>query len=142
MDKGRLLDGLKNGVHTVLHRQDEAGRKLPEGTPCVHQGGGIGEEFERSHHVVKFRFHRFQIGLLIKIPIRGGNGRRHPVEEILHRFGDFPFVVADEVTPLQHRAGVLRDVHKAFPSFQRLAVPRGKNSIYGNFFISTALYIV
>ena len=46
MNQGGIFDGIENRFHGVFDRQDETGGKLSQFPAGVHQGGGVGQEFQ------------------------------------------------------------------------------------------------
>ena len=111
VNQGGLLDRLKNGLHAVGHRQHEAGGQLAERPARVHQGRGVGQEFQAGHQAIELLLHRSQIDAGFVGLVRRGNGFGHPAEQLLHRFGGPALVVTDQIAALQHRAGILRNFH-------------------------------
>ena len=49
MDQSGILYGIKDLIHAVLHRQDEAGGKLSQRTSGIHQSGGVWQEAQVGH---------------------------------------------------------------------------------------------
>ena len=53
VDQGGIAQGAENALHAVLDRQHEAGRQLPQAPAGIHQGRGVGQEFELGHQLVE-----------------------------------------------------------------------------------------
>ena len=53
MDQGHVPHALQDGAHVVKHRDDEAGGQLSLRQAGVHQGGGVGQEFQGTQGLVE-----------------------------------------------------------------------------------------
>ena len=114
VDQRRLLDRLEDGVHTVLHRQHEAGRELAEGPAGVHQGGGVGQKVKVGHHLIKALFGLRDVGLPVKGLVRLGDRPGDPVEHPLQVLDGLAVLVLDEIALFQHGKRVFGNFHYPF----------------------------
>ena len=103
MDQGRGLKGLEDGLQGILHRKDKTGRKLPQGKPGVHQGGGIGQKIQRGQETIK-PFRPF-LGVFAEDPLRFGHGPGHPPEHLFRGLHHLALFVPDQITIGQHPQG-------------------------------------
>ena len=111
VDEGSVLDGVKDVLHGVGHRQHKAGGQLAQGAAGIHQGGGIGQEVQTGHHLIELRRRGHYVSLGVKVAVALGHCVGYPAEEPVHRLGGIPVLVPGQVAPLQHCLGVFRNGH-------------------------------
>ena len=104
-----------------------AGGKLAQGAACVHQGGGVGQELQVGHGLVKGPGRLVHIGFGVVLPVGLGNGIGHTLKELGHCFHRFVFRIADQIAFFQHSLGVFCYFHRrsssSSVSFRRPAEP-------------------
>jgi hypothetical protein len=105
----RVVDAALPVRERVVHRQDEAGRELPQGAAGVHERRGVRLELALRHEVVEVPGHLLdgRVGRPVP-PVFLGNDPRHAPEHgfrILHRF---PVLVLLQVPLGQDDARVVR----------------------------------
>ena len=127
VDQGRLLHRFKDLFHRIFHRQHKAGGKLAQGAACVHQGGGVGQELQVGHGLVKGPGRLVHVGFGVVLPVGLGNGIGHTLKELGHCFHRFVFRIADQIAFFQHSLGVFCYFHRrsssSSVSFRRPAEP-------------------
>ena len=67
VDHRGVLDGIKDGLHRVLNRYNEACRKLSQFAASVHQSRRVGQEFQVGHQLVESLLPRGNVCLLIEL---------------------------------------------------------------------------
>ena len=96
----------------VVHRKDEAGGELAQGTTRVHERGRVGHEHALGHEVEE----RLGQGLdrtfgCAVLPVRFRYGTSDTPEQGCGRFDRLAGFVAQEVALLEHRDGVRRQTN-------------------------------
>ena len=106
VNHGRVFDGIKDLFDGVAHGQHEAGRKLAQVRTCIHERGGVGQEFPAGHQLIEFPRQGFgAVGALVGSLLRG-NSRGHAPEEVARRFFKAPVGVFALITLLQYHGGI------------------------------------
>ena len=93
MNQRRVLDGVKDFLHGIGHRQNKAGRELAQRSPGIHQCGRVGQKVQICHQVVKFLGCSRCVGLGIKDLIGRSYGVGHPVKQSFHRLGGLSVLI-------------------------------------------------
>ena len=102
VDHGGVLDGFEDAVDGILHGEDEAGGKLPQGASRVHERRRIGDEVEGRHEPVELgggvrdRIRAFEL----RVGLR--DGVRHALEKIFGGFDGFVRLVFLQVAFFQY----------------------------------------
>ena len=83
VDQGHVPHPLQDAAHVVVDRDDEAGGQLAPGQAGVHQGGGVGQEFQGGHGLVKgLGLPGRRLGAAVA-GLRRGHAPGHPPEELV-----------------------------------------------------------
>ena len=69
VDHRGVLDGIKDGLHRVLNRYNEACRKLSQFAASVHQSRRVGQEFQVGHQLVEGVLPRGNVDLVIELKL-------------------------------------------------------------------------
>ncbi len=110
----RVVDAVLPVRQRIGNRQHEARRQLPQRPPRVHQGRGVWLEPPLRHQTVKVFAHRLDRAVARPIPpIRVRHGSRHPPKHFLRLLDRLPSLVFDQVSLLEHRASVRRQIRGA-----------------------------
>jgi hypothetical protein len=111
VDQRSVLDGVEDVLHGVGHRQHEAGGELAQGAARVHEGGGVGQEVQADHQLIKLLGRGHHVRLGIKAAVTLGHSVGHPAEQAVHGLGGLSLLVPGQVAPLQHGLCVFRNGH-------------------------------
>jgi hypothetical protein len=105
MYQGRVFNGIKNGVHGIFHRQDEAGTQAHI-TSSACEGRAVREEIAVHHDLEKLAGPFLPVRLVL---LGGSYEVGHPFEKVGRRFiQKFPPVIFHEVTGFEDAYGILR----------------------------------
>ena len=107
VDHGRVLDGIKDLLDGIPHRQDKTGGKLAQIRARVHERGRVGEKLPARHEVVKFARQRLRRVGRFRIPgLFPGYGRGHTPEQTARIFRQRSFRILAKVALFQHNFGI------------------------------------
>ena len=102
-----VLYRVEDLFHGIPDGQHEAGRELSELPSRVHEGRGIGEEFQARHDFVELIRQRRAFPVAVEFLVRPGDRRRNPPEHVGRGFQDPAVLIPAEVTFFQDGNRVL-----------------------------------
>ncbi|MBA7581142.1 hypothetical protein ES708_23044 [subsurface metagenome] len=106
MDEGGVLYRVEDRLHGITDGNDKAGRKLPQLPPGIHQGGGVGQEFQVGHELVEFVFPGLNVGLGVIAKLSGGYSLSHAVQHLLRSLDHLTLFISLEIAFLQDTKSV------------------------------------